>query len=318
MKNFQFGRIGVLMGGYSSEREISLKSGKGIFEALKGCGCNVIAIDITATEKEKIFSEIKESKIEVAFIALHGALGEDGTIQSILENARIPYTGSGVAASRLAINKVLTQKCLQEKGVPVPPFLIVRKEDLGSIENKIKGFPVFVKPSSQGSSIGISLVEGPGGLKAALGEAFKYDEEVLVDRYIEGKELTVGILDQNVLPVIEIRPTHKFFDFSAKYQSGMTDYIIPAEITSDVAKCVQEIALKAHLALGCLDMSRVDVMLDKKNNPFVLEINTIPGFTTTSLLPKAAKAAGMNFSELCLKLVELAYRKTKHPQVSLA
>ena len=314
MKNPSFGHIGVLMGGYSSEREISLKSGKGIFEALQGSGCHVSAIDITSHDPEEILKQIKNAKINVAFIALHGALGEDGVIQEILQKAGLPYTGSSAQASRLALNKILTQKRLQENGISVPDFQILRK---GQSTEKIKKFPVVVKPSSQGSSIGITLVEKAGDLKAALEEAFKYDEEALLESYIEGRELTIGILDKKALPVIEIRPKHKFFDFTAKYQSGLTDYIIPAEIPPQAAGQVQEMALKAHLVLGCADMSRVDVMLDKNNRAFVLEINTIPGFTPTSLLPKAARAAGIDFQGLCLKLVELAYSKTKKPQTSL-
>ena len=209
-----------------------------------------------------------------------------------------------------------SQKRLQENGIAVPDFQIFRKGALGGLE-KVKSFPVVVKPSSQGSSIGITLVEKDEDLKAAIEEAVKYNEEVLVERYIEGKELTVGILDKKALPVIEIRPKHKFFDFTAKYQSGLTDYIIPAEIPPHIAEKIREMALKAHLVLGCADMSRVDVMLDKNNHPYILEINTIPGFTPTSLLPKAARAAGIDFTQLCLKLVELAYSKTKKPQTSL-
>lgn len=314
------GHIGVLMGGCSSEREISLKSGKGVFTALKDYGCQVSALDITSQEESAILSLLKSAKIDVAFIALHGQLGEDGTIQAILEKANIPYTGSGVKASRIAINKITTQNLLKANHIPVAEYYIIKKGDaaVDKICKSIKNFPVVVKPANQGSSIGITLVESAKGLSTALEDAFRYDAEVLVERYIEGKELTVGILDEKALPVVEIRPKNKFFDFTAKYQAGMTEYIVPAEIPQDVSVKVQKAALAAHKAAGCSDMSRVDVMLDSQNNPFVLEINTIPGFTATSLLPKAAKADGLEFTGLCLKLVELAYRKQRKPQASLA
>lgn len=316
-----FGHIGVLMGGYSSEREISLKSGKAIFEALKAHGCRVSPIDIILQDEEAILSMLMGSQIDVAFIALHGHLGEDGVIQSVLEKMNIPYTGSGVEASRLALNKVSAQDIFKRNHIPVPGYDIVSKGhrfNVDQVIDRVGSLPVVVKPSSQGSSIGITLVENKKDLPAALVKAFEYDTQVLVEQYIHGRELTVGILDKDSLPVIEIRPKSVFFDFNAKYQSGgTTEYIIPAELPADISRQVQKVAYQAHEALGCCDFSRVDVMLDQGNNPYVLEVNTIPGFTATSLLPKAAKVSGLDFTQLCLKLIELAYKKQKRPQGSL-
>lgn len=315
----RLGHVGVLIGGCSSEREISLRSGKAIGDALKQGGCQVSALDIHFNDEGAIVSLLKNAKIDVAFIALHGQLGEDGVIQSILEKLHIPYAGSGVEASRLAINKISTQMIFQKNGIPVAGFQVVdekEKQNLGAVMDKIKKFPVVVKPANQGSSIGIALAENKEGFLAALNDAFQYDKEILIEEYIEGRELTVGILDQTALPVIEIKPKRKFFDFTAKYQEGLTEYIIPAQLPADVTTRVQDLALRAHKVLGCLDLSRVDMMLDHFNNPFVLEINTIPGFTASSLLPKAAEAQGIDFTQLCLKIVGMAYRKQKKPQAT--
>ena len=324
------------MGGYSSEREISLKSGHAVFTALREAGCQVSALDITLQEEERIFQFIKESKIDVAFIALHGRLGEDGAIQAILEKAGIVYPGSGVEASRLAINKAKTLKMLKKKNIPVADHIILARQSLSfpnaclpafggdnfeTISNECEididsivrslGLPVVVKPLCEGSSIGISFVQQKEQLAVALATAFSYGNEVLVERYILGKELTVGILDRKILPVVEICPKNNFFDFTSKYQSGMTEYKIPAQISPEETKRAQSIAMAAHEAIGCEDFSRVDLIQGKEGNPFVLEINTIPGFTAMSLLPKAARASGIDFTDLCLTLIRLAYEKKK-------
>ncbi len=309
----RFGHIGVLMGGYSSEREISLKSGHAVFTALREAGCRASAMDITVQEEERIFQFIKESKIDVAFIALHGRLGEDGAIQAILEKAGIPYPGSGVEASRLAINKAKTLKMFKKKNIPVADHISLADESQLDIDAIVRSLslPVVIKPSCEGSSIGISFVQQKEQLAVALATAFSYGNEVLVERYILGKELTVGILDQKPLPVVEICPKNNFFDFTSKYQSGMTEYKIPAQISPEETKRAQSVAMAAHEAIGCEDFSRVDLILDKEGNPFVLEINTIPGFTAMSLLPKAVQANGMDFTDLCLTLIRLAYEKKK-------
>lgn len=310
----RLGHVGVLMGGCSSEREISLKSGKAVYEALQGIHCRVSPIDITTVSEEEISALIRKAKIDVAFIALHGRLGEDGAIQMILERIGIPYPGSGVEASRIAISKAATQRLLSENNIPVSPFRIIKKNNIPSPQELFAEFGSawsVVKPAEEGSSIGISLVRGIKDFPPALEAAFRYGDEVLIERYIKGRELTVGILAEEPLPVIEIRPKGEFFDFTSKYQSGMTEYIIPAQIPEGVAHKMQEIALKTHRIVGCRDFSRIDIMLSEDNQPCVLEVNTIPGFTSTSLLPKAAKCQGIDFAGLCVKLIQLAYAKQK-------
>lgn len=313
-KEEDLGHIGVLMGGPSSEREISLKSGKAVYEALKAEDYQVTAIDLTTADENEVRKAIADADIDIAFLALHGKFGEDGTVQAILESMEIPYTGSGVEASRIAISKALTQKILKSKNVPVPNFLVLRRSDKISDDELLKelgGLPVVVKPDQEGSSIGVTIVRERKDLSVAIKEAFSFGPQVLVDKFIEGRELTVGILADEALPVIEIRPKEGFFDFTAKYQKGLTDYIVPAVLDEEVAARVQQAALQAYQAAGCCDFSRVDVMLDKNNVPYVLEINTIPGFTSTSLLPKAAKCRGYEFADLCVKLIKLAYEKEK-------
>lgn len=313
----QLGTIGILMGGYSSEREISLRSGKAVVEALTQAGCKVKALDIILKEEHRILEFIREAKIDVAFIALHGKLGEDGTIQMILERLKTPYTGSGARASCTALNKVSTQRLFKEKDIPVAEFEVFSSNgasfdrEAEELIERMNNFPVVVKPACEGSSIGITVVHEKDDFRVALTNAFRYGNEVLVERFIEGRELTVGILGQQALPVIEILPKNKFFDFKAKYEQGITEYLIPAPLPENIARQVQEVALSAHRVLGCRDVSRVDIMLDRQLRSCVLEVNTIPGFTATSLLPKAARAAGMDFTELCLKLIELAYEKKR-------
>lgn len=304
----QIGPIGILMGGCSSEREISLRSGQAVYEALKNYGCRVSAIDIACDDKKTIVSQLKDSKIAVAFIALHGRLGEDGTIQAILEELDIPYIGSGPKASRLAINKILSQNIFKQNNLPIPSHIAVRKGSAFDERSTFRtcGLPLIVKPASHGSSVGITLVEDKKNLRSALEAAFDYDEEVLVEHYIKGRELTVGIIGREALPIVEIHPKNNFFDFAAKYQAGITQYSVPANLPIEMTAKVQAIALKAYRVLGCRHFSRVDIMLDSRNNPYILEINTIPGFTSTSLLPKAAKAAGLDFVHLCLRLIGLA------------
>lgn len=306
----RFGRIGVLMGGPSTEREISLKSGKAVFLALSQLGLDVTVIDIKTGSLKANIDLIKSHKIDCAFLALHGAFGEDGQIQQLLEVLKIPYTGSGVAASRLAMDKVSSLKVFQMHGITVPKHIVVYKTSgLSSrlVDNLV--FPLVVKPASHGSSIGLSIINRKSNLNKALELAFQFDKKAIVEEYIEGREMTVGILSERALPVIEIRPKRKFFDYKAKYTPGLTDYIIPANLEEFDSKCIRKAALTAHRSLGCSGFSRVDIILSKKKTPFVLEINTIPGLTSTSLLPKAARCVGIEFPKLCLKLIESAYEK---------
>ncbi|MHB8155629.1 MAG: D-alanine--D-alanine ligase [Candidatus Omnitrophota bacterium] len=308
-----FGRVGVLMGGPSSEREISLKSGQAIFSALKLAGVEAVAIDITTDNPRQNVSLLKKYNLDCAFIALHGRFGEDGAIQSILETLKLPFTASGVRASQLAMDKMGSLEIFSQGGLYVPKSqflekLAYRKEKVFPLDLV---FPLVVKPANHGSSIGLSLLENERQLPPAIELAFNFDEHIIIQEYLSGRELTVGILDEVALPVIEIIPHNKFFDFAAKYQDSLTRYIIPALLDQRIALEIQQVALKAHRLLGCYGCSRVDIILTSDGRVYILEINTIPGMTSTSLLPKAAKVTGIDFTQLCFKLLELAYEKTK-------
>ncbi len=315
----KFGRLGVLMGGISNERDVSLKSGKAVACALKKAGIEVVAIDVT--DINSVINEIKNARVDIVFIALHGKFGEDGTIQGMLEENGIPYTGSGVSASRLAMDKVRSRELFQKEGLSVPRCVVLNshshKEQTKSLRaSRVYegtawqshscgiGFPCVVKPSCQGSSIGLSLVETEDKLKKATDLAYKHDNVVIVEEYIHGKEVTVGILDDKPLPVIHIVHGSRFYDYNAKYESNSTRYIVPADLSKRDYKRVQDSALLAHRLLGCKGFSRVDIILREDGVPVVLEVNTIPGLTLRSLLPKAAAAAGISFIELCMKIVE--------------
>lgn len=308
-----YGRIGVLMGGPSSEREVSLKSGKAVYEALKQAGLNVVGIDIISDKPDDNSRLLKSRKIDCAFLALHGRFGEDGAIQEILETVDIPYTGSGVLSSKLSMDKIASRKVLEVYNLTVPKYKIIDKVsqydnlDLGAC----LGLPLVIKPATHGSSIGLSIPEKEEEIVPALDLAFQFDDKVVAEEYISGRELTVGILEDQALPVIEIVPKKRFFDFEAKYQAGFTEYIVPAKLEEKIARLVQSAALKTHKFLGCFGCSRVDIILSRDNIPYILELNSIPGFTPTSLLPKAAKCAGIEFSQLCFKLIQLAYEKAE-------
>ncbi len=305
-----FGKIGVLMGGPSSEREISLKSGKAVYEAFMQLGLGVEAIDIRTDNVRENMRLIKSHGIDCAFIALHGRFGEDGAIQRILEKIQIPYTGSGVKASKLAIDKVASRRIFEKAGLAVPRYKVLKKAASSKVSWKL-GLPLVIKPVTHGSSIGLSIIDKKEDLSKALEKAFAFDSTVIVEEYIKGRELTVGILQERALPVIEIIPKNPFFDFEAKYQAGLTEYVVPAVLEERIASKVRRAGFLAHKLLGCSGCSRVDIILGKNNAPVVLEVNTIPGLTATSLLPKAAKTVGIPFEQLCLTLLRLAYEKTK-------
>ena len=309
-----FGKIGVLMGGPSSEREISLKSGKAVYSALSQAGFDVMSLDIVDDGFESNAALLKMSKIDVAFIALHGHFGEDGAVQSILDGLDIPYTGSGKAASKLAMDKIASRKIFKENGLCVPKYIELRDRNY-QLSNELS-FPVVVKPAANGSSIGLSIVESQNDLGRALETALALDERAIIEEYIKGREFTVGILGQIALPVIEVRPHNKFFDFEAKYKTGMTDYIVPAEIDEKLSDKAKIAGLVAHKSLGCRGFSRVDMILGEDGNFYVLELNSIPGLTETSLLPKAARSIGIDFLKLCIILIEAAYEKTKDKAIN--
>lgn len=306
-----WGRIGVLMGGASTERDVSLKSGKAVYGSLKKHGVDVVAIEITTEDLKKNIKLIKSHNIDCAFLALHGRFGEDGGIQGILDTMGIAYTGSGKLASQLAMDKIASRNIFQIYGLPVPRYKVAEKTSYNknlSLERKLS-FPLVVKPATHGSSIGLSIVEKKKDLASAIELAFSFDKKIIIEEYIKGREMTVGILDEAPLPVIEIVPKRKFFDYEAKYRDGMTEYIVPATIEKEIAEYIQRVAISAHRFLGCFGCSRIDIILRQDNIPFILEVNSIPGFTPTSLLPKAAKVIGLDFTKLCLKLIELAYEK---------
>ncbi len=312
MPKTRFGKIGVLMGGPSSEREISLKSGKAVYQTLSNAGYATLAIDIRSDNAEENIRLLKSQQIDCAFLALHGRFGEDGQIQGLLDNLKIPYTGSGVRASKLAMDKVASRQIFQKHGLNVPKYSLLDKNAYHQ-DHRINpaAFPLVVKPATQGSSIGLSIVEEDEALAEAVDAAFSFDDRILIEEYIRGREVTVGILEEQALPVIEITPKKKFFDYEAKYQAGMTEYTVPAKLEAVLTEKVRGAGLCAHRLLGCVGCSRVDIILSAENIPFVLEVNTIPGLTQMSLLPKAAQTAGIDFLQLCLKLIELAYAKEK-------
>jgi len=297
------------MGGLSREREISLRTGKAIHKALLEKGYNACAIDVD----RNIADNLIKKKIEIAFIALHGRYGEDGTIQGMLELMGIPYTGSGVLASALALHKVMAKKIFLHEKIETPAFEFFRREEIEKASPPFISLPLplVVKPAREGSTIGISIVTKGEELSWAIKEAGQYDEEILVEAFIEGKEITVGILNDIALPIIEIVPKSGFYDYHSKYTKGETDYIIPARIPREKYLHAQDISLRAFKALGCSGCARVDLMTDGEGNPFVIDVNTMPGMTETSLLPKAAEHVGITFGELAERILLGASLKTE-------
>ena len=307
-------RIGVLMGGQSAEREVSLRSGKAIYNALKGLGYDVVAIDVG----HDISNILKRKKIEIAFIALHGGYGENGGVQGMLEVLGIPYTGSGVLASALSMDKEASKKIFLYQKIPVPPFIIVQRSmfNVQRSEMGIKSLinfhmPWVVKPATEGSSIGVSIVREERQIRSAVEKALSFSNRVIIEKYIQGKEVHIGILSGKVLGGVEVKPSLEFYNYEAKYTAGMTEYILPPEINSKVYEKAKEIALNAHIALGCGGATRVDLKINGKGNPYVLEVNTIPGMTETSLLPKIAKQAGMDFPDLIEEILRGAVNESK-------
>ena len=298
----KFKRIGVLMGGTSAEREISLKTGEAVLASLKRLGYIAVAIDVN----DGVAETLKREKIDLAFIALHGPKGEDGAIQGLLEILRIPYTGSGILASALGMNKISSRKLFLFHKIPVPEFVVLRRGENYTAISKTFSYPVVVKPSSQGSSVGVSIVHQAQELPAAVDLAFGYDPEILVERYIPGKEIHVGILGDEALGAIEVLPRTSFYDYEAKYTPGMSTHIFPARLSPEVYQKTLGCALAAHMALGCRGYSRVDIIVNGDGVPYVLELNTLPGMTQTSLLPEIARGVGMDFDGLINRIMELA------------
>jgi D-alanine-D-alanine ligase len=304
-------RVAVLKGGRSLERQVSLRSGARVEDALKRLDHEVVAIDVALD----LIRRLRETAPDVAFIAMHGRDGEDGTVQELLEILDIPYTGSGVLACTRATDKVLAKHLMVEAGIPTPEFFAFNEtafrelgaaEALPAIEERLD-FPIVVKPSSQGSALGIKFARSAADVPAALVAAFSYDSRVLLERHIDGRDLAVSILDDAPLPVVEAVPREEeFYDFEARYEIGRTDFVCPADLPDGLTERAQELAVRTYRLLGCSAFARVDLMLDAAGDLSVLEANPIPGLTETSLLPQAAEAAGVSFDELVGRILELA------------
>jgi len=337
-------KIGVLMGGTSSERDVSVRSGLAIYQALQEMGYSSSLIDVP----KDLINSLKKEKVRLAFLALHGGTGENGAIQGMLELLGIPYTGSGILASALAMDKEASKKIFLYHNLPVPPFVVVTSDKLqvtskykkseirnlkthppsppfakggmGGIHSSLVTrhlsqidfeLPWVVKPAAEGSSIGVSIVKEQTGLAASVEKGFSYGSRVIVEKFIDGSEVHIGILGNRVLGGVEVKPSLEFYNYEAKYTAGLTEYIIPPRIDETIYEKAKETALQAHVALGCSGASRVDLRIDGKSGiPYVLEINTLPGMTTTSLLPKIAQSAGLSFKDLVEEIVRLAIKKS--------
>jgi len=287
-------KLAVLKGGPGSERDVSLRSGASVASALRSIGADVTEIEVIGTEVEI------PSGTELVFNLIHGTFGEDGDLQALLEERGIPYTGEGVKESRVAFDKILTKQALTRAGVPTP-----RSEILKSREKPTLPLPIVIKAPCQGSSVGVHLIHEASAIDPALADCLQHGDEILVEELVEGRELTVGVLGDQMLPVVEIKPLAGFYDYTNKYTKGATEYLVPAPLTEEETAAVQSVALAAVKALGLRVYSRVDVLLGR-GGPTVLEINTIPGMTETSLLPKAAAASGLDFSTLCCRIAALS------------
>ena len=299
----KFGKVAVLLGGKSAERAVSLKSGGMVLKALRAKGVDAHAFD----PKERDFAALEKERFERVFIALHGRFGEDGTVQGILEWLGIPYTGSGVLASALAMDKLRTKRIWQAEGLATPPYAVLDKDsDLRAVIKKL-GLPLMVKPASEGSSIGMSKVRVAGALDEAYALAANYDRVVIAEKFVEGTELTVGILGEQVLPIIKLETPRDFYDYEAKYLADDTRYLIPSGLSAKKESEIQALCLKAFRTLACQGWGRVDLMLNKQGRPYLLEVNTSPGMTDHSLVPMAARAVGLSYEDLCVKILEGAH-----------
>jgi D-alanine-D-alanine ligase len=294
-------KIAVLMGGPGSERDVSFATARGVAKALRSLGKEVIEVDVRDDKFEL------PPDTDLAFLAIHGTFGEDGQLQQLLEDRGIAYTGDGVAGSHAAFDKIVTKQKFREHGIPTPDWEIIRSGERPSIP-----VPIVVKAPRQGSTVGIVIVKTDSELNAALAEAGKYDGELLIEKFVPGRELTIGILGDRALPILEIIPKGGFYDFNNKYPflnpqaGGGATHVCPAKIAPEKTQEIQQLALKAHRALGLEVYSRVDVILPDNGEPNVLEANTIPGMTEASLLPEAAAAAGISYTDLCQQIIDLS------------
>ncbi len=300
-------KIAVLMGGPGSERDVSLATGRGVSKALRSLGVDVVDVDV----RDENFPLPKD--VDLAFLTIHGTFGEDGQLQKILEDRGVAYTGDGVEGSRAAFDKFLSKEKFREHNVVTPEWEVI---ELGQ-RPKIS-VPLVLKPPCQGSTVGVVIVKKESELDSAMVEAGKYDRKLLVEKFVSGRELTIGILGDQALPILEIIPKGGFYDFNTKYpflnpQAGASaQHVCPAKIDPGKTKQIQELALQAFRALGLVVYARVDVLLSETGDPFVLEANTIPGMTEASLLPEGAAAAGINYVDLCVRIIELSRARREH------
>ena len=298
------GKIAVLMGGPGSERDVSLATGQGVARALRSLGAEVTEVDVKGPNFEL------PSGVELAFIAIHGTFGEDGQVQKILEQRGIPYTGDGVAESELAFDKIRSKEAFRQHGVATPSWQVVIVGQRPTIP-----IPYVIKAPRQGSTVGVHIIKSEREIDAAMADVARYDRELLIEKFIPGRELTIGILGDLALPILEIIPKGGFYDYTNKYPflrpgaGGGAEHVCPAKIPEDETRAIQELALRAHGALGLQVYSRVDILLPEEGEPAVLEANTIPGMTEASLLPEAAAAAGIGYAELCARIIELSERR---------
>ena len=299
----QFGRVAVMLGGESAERDVSLNSGHAVYNALHEAGCDVIKFD----PAEQPLTDLMTHNVDRVFIMLHGRGGEDGSMQGALEQLKIPYTGSRVLGSALAMDKIHTKQVWQTLNLPTAKYKIAERglfdDDTGSAILTELNHAVMVKPACEGSSIGMAKVHDLVGLKHALSEAFRYDQQVLLEQYITGAEYTVAVLNGEALPSIRMQTPHSFYDYAAKYEDNTTQYFCPSDLSDEHEKALAELCVKAFKAVSAQGWGRVDVMQDSDGQFYLLEVNTVPGMTATSLVPKAAKVAGYSFTELCFAVL---------------
>lgn len=300
----EIGKVAVLFGGNSAERAVSLNSGNAVFDALISKGIDAVKVD----SKENLIEQLNEHKVDLAFIALHGVGGEDGTVQGLLEFYGLPYTGSGVKASAICMDKWRTKLIWKGLNLPTPDF--ISADELSHLESfaQMVGFPLMVKPALEGSSIGISKVKQASELTGAFKAAHDTGSPVLAEQFITGKEFTVAILNGKPLPVIQLKPANDFYDYNAKYIQDDTEYLLPSGLSEEKEAELQALALQAYQALDCEGWGRVDVMQDESENFWLIEVNTVPGMTDHSLVPMAAKAAGFDFSDLVIEILSAVKR----------
>ncbi len=308
-------KVGVLMGGWSPEKRVSMMSGKGVVEGLKKAGIQAVPLVLTTMDKDekRLEKRLKFAKLDAVFIALHGGFGEDGTLQALLDKWGIPYTGSGALACGLAMHKGCSKLVFEANGIPTAPWQALHKSlEKAKWLKEIKlGFPLAVKPADVGSAIGVTIVRKKDELVNAVQKAFKYSQWSIVEKFVPGVEVTVTVLGERALPVVEIVPKNEFYDFDAKYTPGHSDHVVPARISPKSAQKVKANAIRAGKAMGCEDYYRVDFIVPGKGEPQILEVNTAPGMTATSLVPDAAKAAGIPFPKFLKTVVEMALQREK-------